>query len=180
MNVILTQNVPHLGSLGDQVRVKDGYARNFLLPRGMALSADSRNAANLAHRRRLLEAHRNEAVAAAQSVADKLKDITVEVTAKAGPSGRLFGSITSKNIHDALEAQGIKVDRRDIVLSAQIKKVGGHTVTVRLHSTVKVDLAIKVIPDTAAEEPKEESAAKSADESPVEPVAAAAVSDQEA
>ena len=146
MKVILTQNVPHLGSLGDEVNVKNGYARNFLLPRGMALAPTSHNARQIAHRRRVLEKSRAEAVAAARSEAERLAELELVVQAKAGPSGRLFGSVTNRELLAKLAELGFALDRRAIVLHEPIKSIGQHGITVRLHSEVKLELQVRVEP----------------------------------
>lgn len=146
MKVILTQNVPHLGSLGDEVSVKGGYARNYLLPRGLALAPTGHNAREIQHRRRALERSRAEAMAAARSEAEKLAELTVTLSAKAGASGRLFGSVTNRDIQAALAELGIELDRRAITLHEPIKTVGSYEVSVRLHSEVKADVAVRVNP----------------------------------
>ena len=146
MKVILTQNVPHLGSLGDEVSVKGGYARNYLLPRGLALAPTGHNAREIQHRRRVLEKSRIEAMAAARSEAEKLAGLTVTLNAKAGASGRLFGSVTNRDIQAALAEMGVEVDRRSITLQEPIKTVGSYEVSVKLHTEVKTDVAVRVNP----------------------------------
>jgi large subunit ribosomal protein L9 len=146
MQVILTQDVPHLGSLGDEVHVKDGFARNYLLPRGLAISATSKNAAHVAHRRRWLERLRAQAIEAARAEGEKVAALELVVKAKAGPSGRLFGSVTNRDLQAALKELGYDLDRRSIMLSAPIKNVGSYTVTVKLHSEVKREVAVRVLP----------------------------------
>lgn len=157
MKVILTQNVPHLGSLGDEVAVKGGYARNYLLPRGLALAPTGHNAREIQHRRRALEKSRAEAMAAARSEAEKLAEITVTLNAKAGASGRLFGSITNRDVQAALAALGVEVDRRAITLHEPIKTVGSYEVSVKLHTEVRSEVAVRVNPivEAGAEPPTE-------------------------
>lgn len=146
MKVILTQNVPHLGSLGDEVAVKGGYARNYLLPRGLALAPTGHNAREIQHRRRALEKSRAEAMAAARGEADKLADMIVTLSAKAGTSGRLFGSITNRDIQAALAELGVEVDRRAITLHDPIKTVGSYEVSVKLHTEIRANVAVRVNP----------------------------------
>lgn len=151
MNVILTQNVPHLGSLGDEVVVKDGYARNYLLPRGLALAPTSHNAREIDHRRRSLEKSRAEAMEAARSESEKLTDLVLTVKAKSGANGRLFGSVTNRDLQAILAEMGYEFDRRSISLHEPIKSIGNFTASIKLHSEVKVDIGVKVesILDTA-------------------------------
>ncbi|MBI4081947.1 MAG: 50S ribosomal protein L9 [Candidatus Lambdaproteobacteria bacterium] len=144
MQVILTQNVPHLGLLGDEVHVKDGFARNFLLPRGLAIAATTQNARELQHRRRKLEQLRAEDIAAARSEAERFSQVEFTVKAKAGPGGRLFGSVTNRDLQAVLAEKGYQLDRKAIILHEPIKSVGTHAVTVRLHTDVKVDINVRV------------------------------------
>jgi len=144
MQIILTQNVPNLGALGDQVHVKDGYARNYLLPRGLALAAGSKNARHIEHQRKRLEKLRLEAIASAKGEADKVKALQVAVKAKAGPGGKLFGSVTSRDLQAAFAAQGVALDRKAFVLHSPAKNLGTFGATVRLHTDVKVEITFKV------------------------------------
>lgn len=184
MQVILTQDVAHLGSLGDEVHVKDGFARNFLLPRGLALAASSKNAAHIAHRKKRLEQLRAKAIESARAESEKVATLELVVRAKAGPSGRLFGSVTNRDLQVALKELGYDLDRRAIVLTAPIKNVGAYTVIVRLHSEVKTEVAVRVQPIELTEEERKallaetgeapaESAATPAEGAPAESTAPA-------
>jgi large subunit ribosomal protein L9 len=144
MRIILTQNVPNLGSLGDEVAVKDGYARNFLLPRGMALAASGKNARAIQHRRLFLEKERQVAISAARGEASKVTDLELVVKARAGTGGRLFGSITNRDLQAAMAALGLELDRKAIVLHSPVKTLGTFGATVRLHTDVKVDIEFRV------------------------------------
>lgn len=144
MQVILVQDVPHLGLLGDQVQVKNGYARNYLLPRGMAIVATSKRTGQIEHRRKHLDQLRQEAIGKAQAEIDKVAALELRVQAKAGVNGKLFGSVTNRDIQAVLAEQGYEVDRRAIQLHTLIKSVGNFTATVKLHTDVKVDVSIKV------------------------------------
>jgi large subunit ribosomal protein L9 len=146
MRIILTQNVPNLGSLGDEVSVKDGYARNFLLPRGMALAATGHNARALQHRRTYLDKQRAEAIAGAKSEADKVSAMSIVVKVRAGTGGRLFGSVTNRDLQAAFAEQGLQLDRKAIILKAPVKTLGTFAATVRLHTDVRVDVEFKVEP----------------------------------
>ena len=156
MQLILIKDVPHLGSLGDQVRVKDGFARNYLLPQGFAIAASSKNARQIAHKRKLLEVLRQDAIVAAEKEADKVGELELEIYAKAGANGRLFGSVTNRQIQAAMAEMGYDLDRRSITLHTPIKSVGTFGATVKLHSDVKTDISVKVLPidSTAADLPE--------------------------
>jgi large subunit ribosomal protein L9 len=144
MQIILTKNVPNLGVLGDEVHVKDGYARNFLLPRGLAIAAGSKNARHIEHQRKRLEKLRLDAIAGAKNEAEKVKALEIVVKAKAGPGGKLFGSITNRDLAAAFAAKGLELDRKAFVLHAPAKHTGTFEATVRLHTDVKVDIRFKV------------------------------------
>jgi large subunit ribosomal protein L9 len=146
MNVILRSDVKGLGKRGDVVSVTDGHARNFLLPKGLAIGASEGAVAQAAAMRKARDNKERASRAAAQEVASRLGAATVSVTAKAGNEGRLFGSITSADLAKAIAAQtGIEVDKRDIEIDAPIRTVGRHSVSVRLFhdvtSTVSIDVA---------------------------------------
>lgn len=185
MRIILTQNVPNLGSLGDEVAVKDGYARNFLLPRGMAMPASGKNAKAIQHRRVYLEKQRQEAIGAARSEADKVRALAVVVKARAGTGGRLFGSITNRDLQAAFAELGLPLDRKAIVLHTPVKTLGTFAATVRLHTDVKVDIDFRVEPSEIVEMPKAaegegtEGAEGAAAEAPAEGEAAAAAAASE-
>ena len=162
IQVILTQNVAHLGSLGDQIHVKDGYARNYLLPRGLALISTTKNAREIQHHQRKLEQMRAEAIALATLESGKVADLALSIKVKAGPGGRLFGSVTNRDVQALLAGQGYEVDRKAITLHEPIKSLGTFGATVKLHTEVKVDVAINVKADgeiPAAETPVEENTA---------------------
>jgi large subunit ribosomal protein L9 len=144
MQIILTKNVPNLGVLGDEVHVKDGYARNFLLPRGLAIAAGSKNARHIEHQRKRLEKLRLDAIAGAKNEAEKVKALEIVVKAKAGPGGKLFGSITSRDLAAAFAEKGLELDRKAFVLHTLAKHTGTFEATVRLHTDVKVDIRFKV------------------------------------
>ncbi len=148
MQIILIEDVPHLGSLGDEVQVKDGYARNFLLPRGMAIQTGSKKFREIEHHRKRLEQLRAKAIASAKTESEKVAELELVVKAKAGANGKLFGSITNRDIQAVLAEQGYTLDRRSIQLQVPIKNVGAFTVSVRLHTDVKVDVNVRVVPDT--------------------------------
>ena len=152
MQVILTENVANLGSLGDTVKVKDGYARNFLLPRGLAIVHSSKKSKQIEHERKRLEQLRQAAIEKAKSESDKVSGLELTVVARSGANGRLFGSVTNRDVQAALAENGYELDRRSIQLHEQIKTVGTYTATVRLHTDVKVEVSVIVRPEFVKEE----------------------------
>lgn len=146
MEVILREDVPHLGTIGDVVKVRPGYARNYLLPRGLATVADKRNVRALEHERRLVDEKRRRALSAAESVAKQLAAARVVVRARAGEEGKLFGSVTNIDIERALADQGLTVERRRIRLDEPIKTLGEHKVPVSLSVGVITELTVTVAP----------------------------------
>lgn len=146
MQVILLEKVVNLGNLGDVVKVREGYARNFLIPQGKAKRATPENVKLLEERRAELEKAQAERLVAAQSVAEKLAGLMVQVTQKAGVDGRLFGSVTNVDIAEALAKQGVEVERGAIRMpSGPIKQVGDHPIKVALHADVVVDITVSVL-----------------------------------
>ncbi|HYL30106.1 MAG TPA: 50S ribosomal protein L9 [Gemmatimonadales bacterium] len=145
MEVILREDVKSLGKAGEMVRVRPGYARNFLLPKGLAYEASEGNKKRIAAETRArttrIETERGEA----QAFAARLAAATVTLTGKAGEEGKLFGSVTAQDIADGLAQQGIQVDRRRIELEHPIKLLGFHTVTVRLHPEVHAEVRVQVV-----------------------------------
>jgi large subunit ribosomal protein L9 len=150
MQVILLEKVSNLGQLGDVVKVREGYARNFLIPQGKARRATEAAIKEFEARRADLEKAQTDRLAAAQSVGERLKDAAVTVRAKAGVDGRLFGSVTQHDIADALGKQGFEVGKSQVRLpEGPLKTVGEHKVAVALHSDVVVDIAVTVVGEQA-------------------------------
>ena len=146
MKVVLRADVEHLGQKGDLVDVADGYARNFLVPRGLALRATSGIAKQADAMRRNREARDRRDREAAQAIADQLNAPTIQIQARAGEGGRLFGSVTSTDIAAAVQAQiGIEVDRRNIALDEPLKELGASDLVVRLHPDVTATLRVEVV-----------------------------------
>jgi large subunit ribosomal protein L9 len=146
MEVILREDVPHLGNIGDVVKVKPGYARNYLLPRGLATIADKRNLRALEHERRIVEDKRRRAVSAAEALSQKLAAARIVITARAGEEGKLFGSVTNIDIERALADQGLPVERRRIRLDEPIKTLGDHAVPISLAAGVTCEVRVTVSP----------------------------------
>lgn len=144
MEVILREDVVHLGHIGDIVKVRDGYARNYLFPRGLAILADKRNVRELEHHRRVVEEKRRRVANQAQEVADKMAKVRLEFEARAGEGGKLFGSITNIDIEKQLADKGFAIERRRIRLEEPIKSIGEHTVTVTLAAGVPCEIRVAV------------------------------------
>ena len=163
MKLILTEDVPNLGSLGDTIDVKSGYGRNYLLPKGIALLATGRVSKELQHRIQHLNKLREGKIELAHEQAEKLKTVKLEVIRKSGPGGRLFGSVTNRDLKDLLKEKEFDVERRSILLNSPIRNIGLHEFTVRVHSEVSVNMQIKVTGDSdesavktvAVDEPKD-------------------------
>jgi large subunit ribosomal protein L9 len=145
IEVILREDIKSLGRAGEMVRVKPGYARNYLLPQGLAYEATEGNKKRVAAESRVRAARDQAERGEAEKAAASLSEVTVTLTGKAGEEGKLFGSITSQDIADALASQGHVVDRRRIELEHPIKTTGAHTVTVRLHPEVHAQLRVSVV-----------------------------------
>ena len=145
MKVILLQDVKGTGKQGQLVEVNTGHARNFLLPRKLAVEATPASLAELEKKKKYEETRRMRELEKATELAKKLEEYTIKVEAKVGEKGKLFGSITNKEISEALEAQtGISIDRRRIVLDEPIKTVGEKTVEIKLHSQVSAKLKVEI------------------------------------
>ena len=147
IEVILREDISTLGRAGEMVRVKPGYARNYLLPQGLAYEATEGNKKRIAAETRVRSARNQAERDQAEREAVTLREVTVTLSSKAGEEGKLFGSITSQDIAEELGRQGHAVDRRRIELEQPIKTTGVHTVTVRLHPEVHADVRVSVVPE---------------------------------
>ena len=149
MQVILLEKVVNLGQLGDVVKVKDGYARNFLIPQRKARRATEAALKEFEARRAELEKVQADRFAAAQALGEKLEGTKVEVAQKAGVDGRLFGSVTNADIAEALKGKGITVEKSQVRLpSGPLKQIGEHPVTIALHTDVTAHVTVAVLADT--------------------------------
>ena len=144
MKVILMRDVEHVGDVGDVVDVADGYGRNFLIPRGFAVAATAKNKRQLEHEQRLREHRILRARKDAQTLAERLQGVPCHFVRKAGEEGKLFGSVTSMDIAEALKEAGFEIDRRHIQLDQPIKSVGEFTVPVRLPAETSALLKVTV------------------------------------
>ncbi len=143
MKVILKENVEHLGSIGDIVKVAPGFARNFLVPKGFAIEATEKNAKALAHTKSHLEFKKNRVLEAAKLLAAKIESIALSISHQAGADDRLFGAVTNMELAEQLKAQGVEVDRKRIVIEP-IKHLGEFTAVVKLHPEVNANLKVTV------------------------------------
>lgn len=150
MQVILLKKVAKVGALGDKVKVKDGYARNFLIPTGQARRATAQALAEFEANRAKLEQEDAATLAQAQALGEKLAGITVKLSQKAGVDGRLFGSVTNRDVSSELSKQGFEVEKSQVRLpNGPLKNVGDYTVSVNLHTDVTVDVNVSVLGETA-------------------------------
>ena len=148
MNVILLERIGKLGDLGDEVAVKPGYARNFLIPQGKAVRATPENRALFEQRRAELERVANERLAAAQERAAKLADMSVTLVVKAGDEGKLYGSVGTTDIAEAVTAKGVEVEKSEVRLpEGPIRAVGEYEIDLQLHSDVIVPIRVVVVPE---------------------------------
>lgn len=152
MQVILREDVAHLGEVGDVVKVKPGYARNYLLPRGLAVVASDRQLNRVEHERRIIEARVARMRTGAEADKKKLDGLVIAIEKAAGESGKLFGSVTAMEIEALLRDRGHEISRRQILLEHHIKELGDHAIGIRLHRDVTAKITVKV---SARQEPAE-------------------------
>jgi large subunit ribosomal protein L9 len=148
MEVILKEDIANVGKIGEVVRVRDGYARNYLLPRGLVLIANKKNLKTYEHQKKVVADQKQKIMRRAQSAAEQLASVSLMIPMKSGEEGRLFGSVTNIQIEKALKAKGLDVDRRKIQLSEPIKTIGDHEVAIRLSADLIVPLKVSVLPES--------------------------------
>ncbi|KAF0219514.1 MAG: large subunit ribosomal protein [Geobacteraceae bacterium] len=144
MKVILKENIDTLGHIGDIVKVAPGYARNYLLPKGLAIEATTKNAKALEHAKRQMEYKKNKVLEQAKQLAARIEGLTFALARQAGEEGKLFGSVTNMELAEHLKAQGIEIDRKKIMLAEPIKHVGEFTAAIKLHPEVSATLKVSV------------------------------------
>lgn len=148
MQVILLERVQNLGELGDSVKVKPGYARNFLIPNGKAVLATPENMAEFEKRRKELEQREAEALAAAQARAASLEGVEITIARKAGEEGKLFGSVGTQDIADALADAGVSVERQEVRLPGEsLRQIGEYSVDIHLFAGVDAQITLHVVPE---------------------------------
>jgi large subunit ribosomal protein L9 len=145
LELILRKDVENLGRAGEVVKVRPGYGRNFLIPRGMALAATRGNIAQLDHQKRIIAAEQARVRAEHAKMAEQLKGVTVSIARKKGQDGKLFGSVSAKDIAEALANQNLQVDRKLIKLDDPLKAIGSYEVPVRFSGDVSVEIRVNVI-----------------------------------
>ncbi len=148
MKVILKDNVASLGKAGDVVNVSNGYARNYLVPKGLALEATEANVKGLQREKGVLAARAEKEKADASVLAERIGSMSVSVARKVGEQDKLFGSVTARDIEEALAAQDVLVDRKNIILEEPLKEIGEFPVKVKLHHGVFCELTVNVVPET--------------------------------
>ena len=149
MQVILKEDVHNLGKAGDLVKVKPGFGRNYLIPQGKAIAATAGNIKEIEHHKKLIAAKQAQLSKDAQSMADKLAAIEVQIERQAGEEDKLFGSVTSRDIESALKDKGVTIDHRKVHMPEPIKTIGYHTVEIRLGTGVTGKIKVVVVPKQA-------------------------------
>jgi large subunit ribosomal protein L9 len=144
MQVILKQNVQSLGKAGDAVKVSDGYARNFLIPKGLAIEANFKNLSIVDHEKKMILLRAEKEKKSAEAMAEKFKGVTCTIRRRVGEQDRLFGSINTRDIQEALLSQTLEVDRKNIVLGEPIRELGEFPVTIRLSAGVTAEVKVIV------------------------------------
>ncbi len=148
MEIILLEKVQNLGDLGDKVTVRPGYGRNYLIPKGKAVAATEDNVAEFERRRAELEKTQADALAAAQKRADALKDLTVSIARKAGDEGRLFGSVGTGDIAEAVTAAGLELHKQEVRLpEGPLRQAGEYDIVLHLHADVDASVTVTVVPE---------------------------------
>jgi large subunit ribosomal protein L9 len=145
MKVILKTDVKDLGQTGEVVNVKDGFARNYLMPRGLAAEANIRNIKSFEHDKKKIVEQAKKVKTGAEGLAERIAAVTVTIKAKAGEEEKLFGSVTTTDIAEALKAQGIEVDKKKIHLEEPIKRLGEFKAGVKLHTDVLAEFTVQVV-----------------------------------
>ena len=153
MEVILREHVDHLGNRGEIVKVSDGYARNYLLPRKLALPATDGNRKHVERERKIMETRESEEKGQAEGIASRLNAIDIVIARRVGDTDQLYGSVTSGDIAEFLKAKGFDIDRRKLILPEPIKAIGEHTVPLKLHREVTVPLKVRVVKEGAEQPP---------------------------
>ena len=154
MKLLLKEDVDGLGFCGDEVEVKDGYGRNFLIPKGKALLATPNNLKAFNHQKRIVQSKVKKVTEIAQGVADEISRVPIQIKKKIGDGGKMFGSVTAQEISDLLKAKGVDLDRRKIQIQEPIKKAGEYTIPVRLHPKVTTEIKLTVEGEQVDEKPE--------------------------
>lgn len=145
MKVILTEDIPQLGAAGELISVKDGHARNYLVPNGKAVRATTQNLKNLEHQKRQVREKLNKLVKEGRNLSEKIESVSCTIAKAAGEEDKLFGSVTTADIQNSLKNEGIEIDKKKIILSEPIKKLGIFSVPVKIHPEVTATLKVWVV-----------------------------------
>jgi large subunit ribosomal protein L9 len=145
MKVILKEDIKKIGSMGQTVTVADGFARNYLVPKGLAVQANIKNMKSLEHAKKVIQEKAKKMKASVQDFADRLSKITLVIKAKAGEEGKLFGSVTTMDIAEQLKNEGIEIDKKKISLDEPIKRIGTYAVSIRLHPEIDTQINLQVV-----------------------------------
>ena len=156
MKLLLKEDVVGLGFCGEEIEVKDGYGRNFLIPKGKALLATPNNLKAFNHQKRIVQAKVKKITGIAQEVADKISAVTIQIKKKMGDGGKMFGTVTAQEISGLLKAKGIDIDRRKIQIQEPIKKAGEYSIPVKLHPEVTAQIKLTVEGDQVIEKTETE------------------------
>jgi large subunit ribosomal protein L9 len=148
MEVILKENVESLGKAGDAVKVSDGYARNFLVPRGLAIEANFKNLKVLEHEKKAILLKAEKEKKTAETLAEKFNGATCTIVRRVGEQDKLFGSVNTKDVQESLLAQGLEADRKMIVLDEPIKALGEFPVRIKLHAGITAEIMVKVVAES--------------------------------
>ena len=150
MKVILKDDVKKIGTMGQIIDVADGFARNYLVPRGLAVEANVKNIKSLEHERKIIQGKAKKIKNQAEDLATRISGITLMIKAKAGEEGKLFGSVTTMDIAERLKEQGIEIDKKRIVLDEPIKRVGSYSVGIKVHPEVLTQVNVQVVEEAEA------------------------------
>ena len=145
MKVILKEDVKNIGNMGQILDVADGFARNYLVPRGLAMEANVKNIKSLEHAKKVIQEKAKRVKSQAQDLSTRIVNVTVVIKAKAGEGGKLFGSVTTMDIAEQLKNEGIDIDKKKISLDEPIKRLGTYTVNLKLHPEVSTPIQVEVI-----------------------------------
>ncbi len=145
MEIVLIEDVPKLGDMGEVVNVKPGFARNYLIPQRLAVRADSRNKSQLEHQRRMIESRRSRLAGEAEELRSHIDQVSVTIPKRSADADKLFGSVTSRDIAAALRSTGTEVSSKKIILDQPIKELGVYTVRVKLHASIVADIRVWVV-----------------------------------
>jgi large subunit ribosomal protein L9 len=145
VKIILKEDIDNLGAIGDIVNVKDGYGRNYLIPRGLAVEATRKDMAQLEHQKRLIQDQRNRRIRSAEKQAEDIEAVSLTIPCKVGEADKLFGSVTAREIAEAMREEGFNIDKSDIMLSEPLKNLGVYTVPVKIPPNITASIKVWLV-----------------------------------